>query len=28
MTIIGETRILPDTLESTFSKLRPHFSTL
>jgi ATP adenylyltransferase len=28
MTIIGETRILPDTLESTFLKLRPHFSTL
>ena len=26
MTIVGETRVLPETLESTFSKLRPHFS--
>jgi len=26
MTIVGETRVLPETLETTFSKLRPHFS--
>ena len=26
MTIVGETRVLPETLETTFSKLRPHFN--
>jgi ATP adenylyltransferase len=26
MTIVGETRVLPESLETTFSKLRPHFS--
>ena len=26
MTIVGETRVLPEALETTFSKLRPHFS--
>jgi ATP adenylyltransferase len=25
MTIVGETRVLPETLETTFRKLRPHF---
>jgi len=25
MTVIGESRILPDTLENTFQKLKPHF---
>jgi ATP adenylyltransferase len=26
MSIVGETRVLPESLETTFSKLRPHFS--
>jgi ATP adenylyltransferase len=26
MTIVGETRVLPESLETTFTKLRPHFS--
>ena len=28
MTIIGETRVLPDTMEGTFLKLKPHFPTI
>jgi ATP adenylyltransferase len=26
MTVVGETRVLPENLETTFSKLRPYFS--
>ena len=26
MTIVGETRVLPENLETTFGKLRPHFA--
>ena len=26
MTIVGETRVLPESLETTFTKLRPYFS--